>query len=257
MLKLFANKCQTRYTLKACALLLVLSGSSAHAATWLGLKVEPENRCSPYSKKKQYPYPQSVEDEIVALMGGLVYGPYTGTYFDSDTETDIEHIVAASEGHDSGLCSASASKRIQFATDQLNLTLAAPAVNRCGANGKCGLDAADWLPPRNQCWFAKRVVDIKTKYGLSVDRDEARALESVLQSCESFEMVFFPRSEKIAPPAAPKRMTTDDALSVYDDNGNGRISCSEARRHSITPVTRQHPAYKHMMDGDGDGVVCE
>ena len=43
----------------------------------------------------------------------------------------------------------------------------------------------------------------------------------------------------------------------YDDNGNGRITCAEARCHGIAPVPRGHPAYRHMHDGDGDGVVCE
>ena len=40
-------------------------------------------------------------------MRGRIYGPYTGTHFDSRRQTDIEHMVAASEAHDSGLCSAS------------------------------------------------------------------------------------------------------------------------------------------------------
>lgn len=43
----------------------------------------------------------------------------------------------------------------------------------------------------------------------------------------------------------------------WDDNGNGRVSCAEARRHGIAPVRRGHPAYAYMRDGDGDGVVCE
>ena len=49
----------------------------------------------------------------------------------------------------------------------------------------------------------------------------------------------------------------DDILARYDDDGNGRISCKEARRHGIAPVHRSHPAYQYMRDGDGDGVVCE
>ena len=48
-----------------------------------------------------------------------------------------------------------------------------------------------------------------------------------------------------------------DALALYDDNGNDRITCAEARRHGIAPVPRTHPAYQYMRDGDGDGVVCE
>ena len=48
-----------------------------------------------------------------------------------------------------------------------------------------------------------------------------------------------------------------DALSQYDDNGNGRITCAEARAHGIAPVPRGHPAYQYMRDADGDGIVCE
>ena len=47
------------------------------------------------------------------------------------------------------------------------------------------------------------------------------------------------------------------ALLQYDDNRNGQITCAEAREHGIAPVTREHPAYEFMRDGDGDGVVCE
>ena len=49
----------------------------------------------------------------------------------------------------------------------------------------------------------------------------------------------------------------DDALSRYDDNRNGKITCKEARRHGIAPVSRSHAAYRYMRAADGDGVVCE
>ena len=46
-------------------------------------------------------------------------------------------------------------------------------------------------------------------------------------------------------------------LTQWDTNRNRRISCAEARAHGIVPVRRGHPAYPFMLDGDGDGVVCE
>ena len=238
-----------------CVLLSIVSSISLAEKVWRGLVVEPEYRCSPYDKKSQYPYPQSVEDEIVTQMGGHVYGPYTGRYFSSDTQTDIEHIVAASEGHDSGLCSASPETRRSFAQDLLNLTLAAPEVNRCGSGGKCGFDAGEWLPEKNQCWFANRVVEIKSKYNLSVDQVEADSLEAILSLCESFEMIIYSPQKLKSVTFQPQGSAS--ALSMYDDNGNGRITCAEARIHGIAPVKRGHPAYKYMRDGDGDGVVCE
>ena len=63
-----------------------------------------------------------------------------------------------------------------------------------------------------------------------------------------------------AVPAPDDESSTDDPnhpLTLYDDNGNGRISCAEARAHGIAPVYSWHPAYPYMTDGDGDGVVCE
>ena len=47
------------------------------------------------------------------------------------------------------------------------------------------------------------------------------------------------------------------ALQEYDDNGNCRISCKEARRHGIAPVVKDHPAYRWMRDRNEDGLVCE
>ena len=244
--------------------ILLLSGSAAAQTigdTWRGLSVASEHRCTPYVRR-DYPYPQSVEADIVASTGGRIYGPYTGRYFASTRQTDIEHIVAVSEAHDSGLCAADRTTRRRFASDPLNLTLAGPAVNRCGPAGKCHFDAADWLPPVNRCWFAGRIVAVKRKYRLTVDRLEAAALERVLSDCSSTDMVFAtgqsmpaPAKPKARPPAASG--DSADALRLYDDNRNGRITCSEARRHGIAPVPRGHPAYRYMRDGDGCGVVCE
>ena len=93
--------------------------------TWRGLVVAPEDRCSPYDSD-DYPYNRSVEQRIVEQLNGLVYGPYTGTHFQDTGQTDIEHIVARSDAHDSGLCAADADTKKQFASDLLNLTLASP-----------------------------------------------------------------------------------------------------------------------------------
>ena len=141
----------------------------------------------------------------------------------------------------------------RFAGDLLNLTLAAPAVNR---HQKSGKDASEWMPRMNQCWFASRVVAVKRKYGLRVDAREARALEGVLSGCRSTEMVM--TEGQVAEPApSAGAPSTEDALSQWDTNGDGRITCKEAREHGIAPVHREHPAYGFMRDGDGDGVVCE
>ncbi len=189
-------------------------------------------------------------------MGGIVYGPYTGTWFDSTSQTDIEHIIARSEAHDSGLCATDAATRRRFSSDLLNLTLASPSVNRSQKSGK---DAAEWLPDLNQCWFAGRVVEVRQRYNLTIDRRERDVLEGVLSGCASTAMVVDrSRALQVATPTPSSGSASNvDALRLYDDNGNGRITCAEARRHGIAPVPRGHPAYRFMDDRDNDGVVCE
>ena len=102
--------------------------------TWRGIVIAPEQRCSPYSSE-DYSYPKSVEQEIADQIG-QIYGPYTGMCFSSTRETDIEHIVARSEAHDSGLCAANAETRQRFSGDLLNMTLASPQVNRHSKSDK-------------------------------------------------------------------------------------------------------------------------
>ncbi|MXW48446.1 MAG: DUF1524 domain-containing protein [Gammaproteobacteria bacterium] len=235
-------------------LVLSLTVGRVSADTWQGLNVEPENRCSPYHSK-DYTYPQAVEPEIIRLIG-KIYSPYTGRCFASRYETDIEHIVARSEAHDSGLCAASLAVRRKFASDLLNLTLASPYVNR---NQKSHYDAAEWVPDLNQCWFAGRVIAVKRKYGLSVDRHEVAALQAILSRCDSFEMIVLECSgmTELAPTQPTLQQSISDPLAAWDDNKNGRITCKEALRHGIAPVYRDHPAYPFMRDADGDGVVCE
>ena len=137
------------------------------ASTLGDLTVAPEYRCAPYDPD-DYPYSPSVEAKIVDALGGI-YGPYTGTWFESIRETDIEHIVARSEAHDSGLCAVSPETRSEFASDLLNLTLASPSVNR---HQKSDNDAAEWLPDLNECWYVDRTIQVRLEYGLTIDRAE-------------------------------------------------------------------------------------
>ena len=225
-----------------------------------GMQIALENRCSPYNSDDYY-YSQSVEPQIIASMGGVIYSPYTGQHFQSRGDTDIEHIVARSEAHDSGMCGRDAQTRRSFAGDLLNLTLADPSLNR---HQKSGKDLAEWLPELNQCWFVKQVVAVKRKYNLSMDTREAETARRVWKNCSSFEMLVYARAE---PAPAPQPTSTpvpavapvqQDWLAKCDSNGNGRITCKEAGACGLSrPVPSSHPAYQYMTDRDGDGQVCE
>ncbi len=343
----------SRLMLVLAAILAISSSASAQ------ITIAPENRCSPYDRS-DYSYPQSIELRIIAEnLNGQIISPYTGEIFSSRSETDIEHIVATSEAHDSGLCASSAAMRRQYARDLDNLTLASPSLNRYQKSAK---DLAEWTPPRSVCWFAQTVVNVKAEYKLSMDSREANAALQILQSCDprpqcqsldntaklncyagyvsgnaggsvapaptssascfasdtayvtgtmnmraeasvnsakvgsaqpgayavsdsaqggtycwlqisggwiaKTDLVSAAQPNSGAPsqptaqtpqqatptPAQPAQV---NALDLYDDNGNGRITCAEARNHGIAPVRRGHPAYQYMNDRDNDGTVCE
>lgn len=146
------------------------------------LRVEKEDWCTKYDRRA-YPYPRSIEQAIIRAQG--LFSPYDLTCFNSPRESDVEHIVAIAEAHSSGMCSRSAEEKARFAADLLNLTLATPELNR---GEKIAKDAAEWLPDDNTCWYVARIVAVKRKYRLSVDRAEKRALTRVLKRCRTVAM---------------------------------------------------------------------
>ena len=109
---------------------------------------------------------------------GKVYTPYSCIAFEitpsGTAATDIEHIVALAEAHDSGIAD---DQRRDIASDLDNLTIADPTVNR---SQKGARDAAEWMPTRHGAWFAERVIQVKLEYGLTVDPAERDALEALL-----------------------------------------------------------------------------
>ena len=127
---------------------------------------------------------RNLEDDIIAALpatmkaDGQVYTPYSCIAFDitpsGTAATDIEHIVALAEAHDSGIAD---DQRRDIASDLDNLTIADPTVNR---SQKGARDAAEWMPTHHGAWFAERVIQVKLEYGLTVDSDERDALEALL-----------------------------------------------------------------------------
>ena len=157
------------------------------APTWEGLCVRDEPRT-----RTGYERADHADSEVVLItrlpanlremnQNGQTVAfltPYSCKRFTVDengkAQTDIEHIVALAEAHDSGLAP---SLRHALANDLDNQTVADRTVNRSQKSDK---DAAEWNPLRNGGWFAERVIRIKRRYGLSVDLAEAEALKTLL-----------------------------------------------------------------------------
>ena len=52
-----------------------------------------------------------------------------------------------------------------------------------------GRPALERAPRLNACWFAARTLEVRRKYGLTIDRAEADAVEGILSQCGSTDMV--------------------------------------------------------------------
>ena len=251
-----------RYRGRAGALCAALLAAAAgthgaeSAQTWRGLAVAPSTAALRTSAATT-PYPQSIETRIVTGMGGRVYGPYTGRHFASRRETDVEHMVATSEAHDSGLCAADAAHEAA-----IRLRPAEP-----DAGGARGEPAPEEREGRRGVAAAGKPVLVRgTGRGGQAQAPAHRGRARGESPGGGLVAVRLDRDDGVrrAPPAPSLSPSPEapgpgeaDALRRWDTDGNGRITCREARAHGIAPVRRGHPAWRFMRDGDGDGVVCE
>ncbi len=204
-----------------------------------GLRVAPELRNCAYDRG-DYPHSQSLENRLILRYGGI-YDPYELRWYDSRDSVDIEHIVGIREAHASGLCSDTLDGDIrdQFANDTLNLVLVNSSINR----SKGGQDAGQWWPLHNQCWFARRIIEVRNAYQLSVDPREKGALAEKINACDSFEM-------EVTPTLYPSFLTDSTA-------GCGPFTnCTELLKAYPNGVSRHHCAYENRLDANLDGWIC-
>lgn len=115
--------------------------------------------------------------ELVDLYTGMVYRG-------SDSGVHIDHLVPLAEAHRSGADAWTEGDRRDFYLDLQNLVPVAARVNL----QKSDKDPAEWLPPINRCWYVERWLHVKTKWGLDMDVDEARAVFRVRAECMAAEV---------------------------------------------------------------------
>lgn len=237
--------------------LVVVQQFVLYDRTWRGLVVAPEHQCSPYNRKDYSYYPQSlkrlIQEEMGRAASGGWYGMYEARIFPdgSGSETVIEHIVALSEAHDSGMCARSKEERKAFASDLNNLTLATAQLN--GQNQKGAKDAAEWLPENARCWFARTVVHVRQNWRLTVDEAERDELERLLSTCERGEV-----PERTPATGHPPVQAYENCalmreagwtLGVARAGGTYQDAWDDAEQRTYVLNTTR--------DGDRDGHACE
>ena len=90
------------------------------------ITVEPEERCARYDRKAYKYNSRKLEDALIADRDGLIVSFYTGQTFDTHRDTDLDHIIALAQAHDSGACAWDSERKSDFASDPDNFELATP-----------------------------------------------------------------------------------------------------------------------------------
>jgi hypothetical protein len=162
------------------------------------LVVEPESEAGSYDRSL-FPHWSTVEDDCTARQYVLLRDgtdvetgedcqPISGSWFsafDGETSTDIpdthvDHLVALSEAWRSGAHAWSTERREEFANDIDSPQLW--SVTGASNTSKSDHDPAHWMPPRTEvrCDYTKSWISVKHDYELSVDAEEAEALQGHL-----------------------------------------------------------------------------
>ena len=256
--------------------------------TQLGsLRIEPEYEDTPYDRS-EFPHWDDEDGdgmntrlEILSLekVGNVGwYSRWDGEWYAGEgglsaPRFDIDHIVSLKEAWRSGADEWSASDKDTFADDMLNLTAVTASSNR----SKGAKDASEWLPSEasGKCYLVIRVIQVKTKWSLSIDQDEYTALKELTESCgpgipdipspPPDLSSSAPTPTPAASPAQPSSgygnqfyQTADGSdIDIYDANGNGDINCGELPSAAKPVIVISPGSDPYRLDGDGDGLGCE
>jgi hypothetical protein len=121
------------------------------------------------------------------VESGVLNDAYTGTVIQyskaNPSAVQIDHVIALSDAWQKGAQLLSEETREQLANDPLELIAVSGKANQI----KSDADAATWLPDNKafRCQYIARQVAVKQKYLLWVTAAERKAMEDILNTCQS------------------------------------------------------------------------
>jgi len=116
------------------------------------------------------------------LTGGKWLSAYDGKTITNASQLDVDHMVPLAEAWRSGAWKWTSAQRQAFAND-LDNSEALIAVTASTNRSKGDKDPSLWMPAKDQCTYIQNWISIKVKYSLSIDIEEADALNSITNSC--------------------------------------------------------------------------
>jgi hypothetical protein len=184
-----------------------------------------------------------------SLTGGRWFSYYDGQRTQNPSSFDVDHMVPLAEAWDSGARRWNAGTRKRFAND-LGDKRSLVAVTASSNRSKSDRDPGDWLPRKGaHCRYVREYVAVKTRWRLTVDRPEKRALLRTARGCRNVVVKVRPAKVVARAGGGAGGSTGGDAKTGTTDP---RVSyCYQAKDAGYGPE------YDWYTDGDSDGVVCE
>ena len=196
---------------------------------------------------------------------------YDGQVISSASSLDIDHMVPLAEAHSSGGWQWSSSQKRNYANDLVHPE-ALTAVSASSNRSKGSRDPAGWKPSDSSVWcrYASDWVAVKEVWGLTADRAEIRALEEMLDTCDS-DVTITTIPVQAAPTTTSTVVTTTrpavDSSCPYTsaagdpcaavpglDNQQNDVNCGDVPNR-FKPLTVVGEDYDRL-DGDNDGEAC-
>lgn len=186
------------------------------------------------------------------LSGGRWFSYYDAVRTGEPSTFDVDHLVPLAEAWDSGARRWNADTRKRFAND-LGDKRALVAVTASSNRSKSDQDPADWMPRRAvRCRYVREWVAVKTRWRLTVNRPERRALLRTALGCRNVIVT-------VRTAAIGTRSTSGGGTGTTDGSLDPRFSyCYQAKDAGYGPYYQgSDPEYDWYTDSDSDGVVCE
>ena len=196
---------------------------------------------------------------------------YDGMVTSEASQLDIDHMVPLAEAHTSGAWQWSSSRKRSYANDLVH-PQALAAVSASSNRSKGSRDPSEWRPPDGSAWcrYATDWVTVKTAWGLTADRAEIRALQEMLDTCDTgvtLTTVPVPDTTTTtgvtttavvssAGQACPYTSAAGDPCAEMPELGNriNDVNCGDvpSRFKPLTVVGQDHD----RLDGNNDGLAC-
>ncbi len=193
---------------------------------------------------------------------GKWYGVYTGEYYYSASELDVDHFVPLKNAHDSGGYEWSLEKKKEYANyleDSDHLIAVQSGANRSkGARGP-----EDWKPANTEYWcqYAYDWIRIKHTWGLTATQAEWDAIRFMIATCPYGYSYEDATPEPLVTVPTTTTTTVPSTTTTIPDNPGDTKNCSDFETYQEAKIwfDTYFPYYGDVagLDGDGDEEPCE